>query len=520
MNLESSDSFATKPQFMPLSIVRMLWKQRSLALFVWLVGTAIAAVVVFRLPNVYEAEAVILVDSQKIPEKFVASTVQVSLQDSLNAISEQVLASGLMEKILDKYHLYAGLGGTKTKAELVDKLRRDLNIGLERGLSLGRPGAFRISYDAPDPKTAAGVVNDVCNLFVTQNSKTRERRAEGTSEFIENQLAQAKKSLDEQEAQLSQYKLKWAGELPQQETALMSALARLQADLQSNHDSVARAQQNALVLENTLRFSESSLSTIERALSAPPSRATSAALGITVPPTASERLRAQLEELRQHYTDDHPEVRQVRVQLAQALADEAKITKPAPSAGTDKVALLTPVNDPATAQLRAEADRQRERVSSTRAQLQVIEQEIKARNVEREQIHQQLADYQTRVEKLPIREQQMAALTRDYETSKGNYKSLLDKKLSAEMASEMEHSQQSERFTIADPARVPTAPIKPKRPLLFGMGSLGGLVLGLALGLALELKKNVFLGEWELPPHLQVLGRVSLSERVGQSWGN
>jgi uncharacterized protein involved in exopolysaccharide biosynthesis len=208
------------------------------------------------------------------------------------------------------------------------------------------------------------------------------------------------------------------------------------------------------------------------------------------------------------------------VQLAQALADEAKITKPAPSAGTDKVALLTPVNDPATAQLRAEADRQRERVSSTRAQLQVIEQEIKARNVEREQIHQQLADYQTRVEKLPIREQQMAALTRDYETSKGNYKSLLDKKLSAEMASEMEHSQQSERFTIADPARVPTAPIKPKRPLLFGMGSLGGLVLGLALGLALELKKNVFLGEWELPPHLQVLGRVSLSERVGQSWGN
>ena len=232
MTFESTDAFAVKPQFMPLSIARMLWKQRSLALLVWLTVSAIAAAVVFRLPNVYEAEAVILVDSQKIPEKFVASTVQVSLQDSLNAISEQVLSSGLLEKIVDKYHLYPGLISTKPKAELVDKLRRDLNIGLERGLSLGRPGAFRISYDAPDPGTAAGVVNDVCNLFVTQNVKTRERRAEGTSEFIETQLQQAKKSLDEQEAQLSQFKLKWAGELPQQETALMGALTRLQADLQ------------------------------------------------------------------------------------------------------------------------------------------------------------------------------------------------------------------------------------------------------------------------------------------------
>ena len=515
VNFESSSSFATKPQFLPLSIARMLWKQRGLILAVWLAVSVLAAAVVFRLPNVYEGEAVLLVDSQKIPEKFVSSTVQVSLEDSLNAISEQVLSSGLLEKIVDKYHLYPGLASTKTRAELVDKLRRDLSIGVERGLSLGRPGAFRISYDAPNPVTAAGVVNDVCNLFVTQNSKTRERRAEGTSEFIETQLQQAKKSLDEQEAQLSQYKLKWAGELPQQETALMGALARLQADLQGNQDAVARAQQNKLVLENTLKFSESSLATLERALSAPPSRNSAAALGIVVPQSNSERLRAKLEDLRQRYTDDHPEVRQVRSELAQALADEAKT---GPVTSTDKTAVAAPVADPSMVQLRAEADRQRERVSSTRTQLQVVDQEIKARNLEREQIRTQIVDYQNRVEKLPIREQQMAALTRDYETEKANYKSLLEKKNSAEMASEMEHSQQSERFTIADPARVPTAPIKPKRPLLFGMGSLGGLALGLILGLALELKKDVFLGEWEVPGNLAVLGRISLSERAESRW--
>ena len=516
VNVSTAGEFATKPQFLPLSIARMLWKQRALVLLVWLVVSGLAAIVVLRLPNVYEGEAVLLVDSQKIPEKFVTSTVQVSLEDSLNAISEQVLSSGLLVKIVEKYHLYPGLASTKTRAELVDKLRHDLSIGVERGLSLGRPGAFRISYDAPNPVTAAGVVNDVCNLFVTQNSKTRERRAEGTSEFIEAQLIQAKKSLDEQEAQLSQYKLKWAGELPQQETALMGALTRLQADLQGNQDSVARAQQNKLVLENTLKFSESSLSTIERTLSVPPVRVSGGTLNLAVPQSASERLQAKLQELTQRYTDDHPEVRQTRIELAQALADEAKAVR-APV--VDKTIAPVLANDPVTAQLRAELDRQRERVSSTKTQLQVVEQEIKARNLEREQIRQQIVDYQNRVEKLPIREQQMAALTRDYETERSNYKSLLEKKNSADMASEMEHSQQSERFTIADPARVPTVPIRPKRPLSFGMGSLGGLALGLILGLAIELKKDVFLGEWEVPQHLAVLGRVSLSERTNTRWG-
>jgi uncharacterized protein involved in exopolysaccharide biosynthesis len=308
--------------------------------------------------------------------------------------------------------------------------------------------------------------------------------------------------------------LKWSGELPQQEAALMGALSRLQAELQGNQDAVARAQQNKLVLDNTLKFSESSLATIEQALKSPSAR-NSTGLGIVIPQSASDRLRAKLQELSQRYTDDHPEVRQVRIELAQALADEAKN---GPTAAPDKTTAGTPANDPSLAQLRAEADRQRERVSSTKTQLQVVDQEIKARNLEREQIRQAIVDYQNRVEKLPIREQQLAALTRDYETEKVNYNSLLEKKHSAEMASEMEHSQQSERFTIAEPARVPVAPIKPKRPLLFGMGSIAGLALGLVLALAIELKKDVFLGEWEVPKELAVLGRVSLSERPASRW--
>jgi hypothetical protein len=92
--------------------------------------------------------------------------------------------------------------------------------------------------------------------------------------------------------------------------------------------------------------------------------------------------------------------------------------------------------------------------------------------------------------------------------SKANYQSLLDKKLAAEMATEMEKRQKAERFTISDAARPPDKPVKPDRPMLYGLSSLAGLVLGIVLALGGEVKRNAILGEWELPRGVTVLGRI------------
>jgi uncharacterized protein involved in exopolysaccharide biosynthesis len=331
-------------------------------------------------------------------------------------------------------------------------------------------------------------------------------------------LQQAKKSLDLQEAQLSSYKLKWAGELPQQETALMGALSRLQQELQGNQDATARAEQNKLVIENSLRFAESSVATLTRAATAAAANPAAVLLPTNnVPVPATVRLRAQLNELSQRYKEDHPEVRRVTRELEQAQADEAR--NPPPVLSETPAALAAGGGTEGTP-FQIELDKQKERAAATRTQLQVLDQEIKGRMLERQRILKDMSEYQARVEKLPIREQQMAALTRDYETSKGNYRSLLDKRISAEMATEMEKSQQSERFTVLERARPPETPIKPRRRMMYIAGALAGLALGLALSLGRELKRDVFLGEWELPARTLVLGRISAnSAPVRLSWG-
>ena len=505
---EVNKSLYARPQFHPRSIIRMVWKQLWLVLATWLFVSVAAFLVIRQLPNVYRAEAVILVDSQKIPEKFVPATVQESVQDSMNSITQQVLSTEYLGAIFDKYHLYPRMRNRLTREELIDRLRKDIDISVERGISIGRSAAFRISYEAPSAAVAAGVVNDVANLFVQQNEKTREQRAQGTSEFIENQLKQAKLSLDFQEAQLSRYKVQWAGELPEQEPALLAALSRLQQESQGNQDAAARAEQNKLVLENSLHLAESSLANVSRAIAARNGAAKPAASS-PGPVKASTALRAQLFDLRQRYYDEHPEVRRVRRELEQALAEEAKADETKTAAPSMSTPATTTPSDAAL--LDSELERQKERVSTTKTQLQVVEDEIAARATERQRILKSMAEYQARLDRLPVHEQQMQALTRDYETSKANYRSLLDKRISAGMASDMEKSQNSERFAIADPALAPETPVKPRRLIMFLAGTVLGFALGLLLGLSIELKKDVFLGEWELPPNVMVLGRISSS---------
>jgi len=512
-------------QFAPLSILRMFWKHRGLACLVWLTVTGVAAVIIKALPNIYEAEAIILVDSQKIPEKFVASTVQVSLQDSLSAISKQVMNQQQLRGIADDFHLYEKEKKRKTADELIAQFRRDLTVKMDRGFGGGgRAGAFRIAYQGPDPRVVAGVVSRVTDLFIEENSRTREARAQGTSEFIDARLQEAKRQLDAMEASVSQYKIRYSGQLPQQEASISGVLNRLQSELDACEEAITRARQNKVVIESTLSFAEASLDTAQRA-AANAARAgvqpdTGAGdSGRIIPVRASETIRAQLEGARQRYQDGHPEVRRLQNELngqlaaEQARQSEADGTSPASidkRAGTEsEIRNMTPESA-------ADIGRQRERVHNTKTQLELLDRELETRNQEREQVIANMAAYQSRMETLPIREQQLAAITRDYATAKGNYQSLLDKKLSAQVATEMERSQQSERFTVADPAHVPEKAAKPRRRMLYAASSMSGLAIGLALGLLIELRKNVFLGEWELPSGLQVLGRIGKIETIAE----
>src|SRR5580700_2510808 len=205
------------PELSPLSMARMLWKSKTLIGLIWIFLGLLAGAGVSMIPAVYRAEAVILVDGQKVPERYVASTANADVQDRLATISQQILATNRLQKIIDTFHLYQRERARLPQEEIIEKMRKDTKITLERGWSQDRTSAFRIAYQGRDPATVADVANQIGNLFIEENLRTRENHAEGTSEFIEEQLQQAKKTLTDLEGHVEEYKLSHKGELPEQE---------------------------------------------------------------------------------------------------------------------------------------------------------------------------------------------------------------------------------------------------------------------------------------------------------------
>ena len=107
-------------------------------------------------------------------------------------------------------------------------------------------------------------------------------------------------------------------------------------------------------------------------------------------------------------------------------------------------------------------------------------------------------DYQARLNQEPIREQQLADLTRGYDQSKANYDDLLKKKNESQMATSMELLQQGERFRVVDAPSFPEKPEFPNRLKFCGIGLGVGLALGVFVAGAFEMLDGRVYNEQEL----------------------
>jgi len=489
----------------------MFWKHKLQIVLVWVVLSVITVGIVYRLPAVYKAEAVVLVDSQKIPDKYVMPTVNTALEDRLLTLRKEVLAYDSLLAIIEQHKLYREEQKSESQEEILERMTKDTQVELEKGWTRDRPGAFRVTYQGGDPRVVAEVANDIAMRFVTKNLDTRRNRASQTSDFLSSELKQAASELAIQEKKVSDYKSQHNGELPEQENSLGTILSRLQVELQGNQDTINRAQQEKLMLENSIGVAESSLASLtSMAEQAAAAGRTGSAEGTTAPrqPKESEVLQARLDALLVRYSEEYPEVKRLRTEIAErrdaesrAESNSQKAPQAAAPAGTSAPLKVSP-------EMAEKLMKERERLASLKSSLSLANRDLELRNAEHQKILKTIEAYEGRLERLPIREQEMTALTRDYEVSKEHYKRLEDNKISAEMAADMEKEEQAEKLTMLQQARVPEVPFKPVRALWISVGCVGALLVSLVIGAFRELRKGTFLGEWELPPEVTVLGRV------------
>ncbi|MFZ0800141.1 MAG: XrtA system polysaccharide chain length determinant [Terriglobales bacterium] len=412
------------------------------------------------IPSTYRSGTLILVEQPSVPEKYVVSNIDSDIQQQLDSITQQILSRTRLLRIIDSLGLYAKERKHKNEDELVERMRKDIEIELSHGDDR-KLSAFNIYYQGRDPKMAQAATSELANLFITENLEQRAQRSENTTNFLADQLEQARAKLAEQEAKVRAFKDQHLGELPTQTQSNLQILAGLQNQVQANQDSLNRAKQQNTYLE--------SLITQYRAMDRSSRTGEEGSAGLAEVDKELDQLKAQLADLTSHYTEKHPDVRKTREQIARVEKRRehivAEMNEPSNSPKTD-VAASTPL-DPKNVP-----------ILDLESQLKANRLEISNREAEIKDEQDKINQYQGRLNMAPVMEQQFADITRDYEQSKTDYESLLAKKNESERSTDLEKTQQGEHFRMLDPPNLPVKPYKPNRLLLCGAGLAVGLVLG------------------------------------------
>src|ERR1700693_169221 len=412
------------------------------------------------MPSTYRSGTLILVEQPSVPEKYVESNIDSDIQHQLDSITQQILSRTRLLRIIDSLGLYAEERKHTGPDELVEKMRKDIEIELTHS-DEGKISSFNIYYASRDPKMAQQATSELANLFITENLEERQKRSENTTSFLEDQLVQARAKLAAQEARLRVFKDQHLGELPTQTQSNLQILTGLQSQLQANQDSLNRAKQQNTYLESLINQ--------YRAMGTGSKPGEAAPLGLTDIDKQLDQLKAQLADLTSHYTDKHPDVRKTKEQISRMEATRARIVADMNSRPSSSSSDPAPVAslDPKTAPM-----------LDMESQLKANRLEIASREAEIKDEQGKINQYQARLNMAPVMEQQYADITRDYDQSKTDYEALLAKKNQSEMSTDLEKTQQGERFRMLDPPNLPARPYKPNRLMLCGAGLAVGLVLG------------------------------------------
>jgi succinoglycan biosynthesis transport protein ExoP len=462
----SSTSFTTKQA---IAAVRK-HTHSIVPLSLFLMAAGIVAVSLF--PNIYRASTTILLDPQKIPERYVASTITADMNARLSTLTQQVLSASRLQEIIDKYNLYPKLRKRASREEVIDYMRSRTKIDIKASPeSIQSLSSFSITYESEDRDLVAKVTNQLAASFILWNLKAREQQAMGTTQFLSSELEQAKNSLEEQERALEAYRMQHAGATPDALTGNLQALSRLQTENESNDDSISRLDQERILLTQVKSTDPREAPLTERDRLVQERR----------------RLEGELSNLKRQFTDSYPDVISVKEHLEDINTRLAEMPESSASA-------LESMD------------------TNTRVRLGLIEKELQRHKDLKASLQRQITAFQAKVDSVPVLETRLAELTRNYEVSRQNYQSLLDKTLSAGMSEQLEQKQQAQRFTILDSAKTPERPVKPKRiPLFAGIVAVA-LLLPVATAIAREFLRGTIQSESDLkqmlPPKIILLGTI------------
>lgn len=492
-----------------------------------------AALVVFGIsvlaalfwPPSYRATATILIEEQEIPQDLVRSTITGFANQELQVISQRVLTLNTIMDIVQKYQLWDEDELRRMpRTEIVKKFQKKMKMDVVSaevmdprfGRAMEATIAFTLSFDDRRPAVAQKVTNELVDLYMNENLKSRTSKSSTTSEFLKNEADQLSNHIKELEQKISEFKTKNEGALPELYQYNLSVIERSDMELNDAKSRISELQKHRLELQANMAqispYAATDLPDGQKALSDP------------------DRLKALQSDYRNKsalYSSEHPDVVRLQREIAHL---EAKLGKGSSSKDfaaqlrteqdrlTELKQAYTPDHPEVLKQQRVVEALLNENTSASRnetihadspayvlldTQLRSTDSDIKTLSNRIAELSAKIQRFEEHISKAPDVEKSYIEMTRDLQTTTLKYQEIKAKQMEAELSQNLEAERKGERYTLIQPPILPDDPVSPNRIAIFLIGIILAVVAAAATAGVIEMLDE------------SIKGRIELTELLG-----
>jgi succinoglycan biosynthesis transport protein ExoP len=501
--------------------IDMLRRYRSWLIGPMFAGLVVAVVVAFLWPDTYVSTAVMRITPQTISDRLVPTIANMQMQQRLQQMQQEILSRGQLAELIQKplLDLYRKERQRYPLEDVIQDMRnKSIHI---QTVDVGRGGAsaFTISFSYPDRFKAQAVVRELVTKFTEQNVRVQHDNASLTSQFLGDEMKQAKDRMDALEQSVMKFKMENMGRLPEQFQANVAQLNTYQMMVTQANEAISRLQQQKLQLETNLQNNNTNINYYNSILEDQVAVGGQAQVRNEYLNQLNQRimnLQSEIAALTEQLTPNHPTIKRQQASLAalekkrqEAEKEDLERQAAAPAAGPVIKRVPNQQAFKTVQDLSASNN-----VLKTEMQNLNLQMDEKLRQIQ--ELNRMIAQYQARVEGSPQLEGQYIALTRDLSMAKQSYEDLHRKSELSETAKDLEEHKAGENLEVLDAASDPQAPSEPNRPQMAAMGAGMGLMLGIVLAGAKEMKNTSLknLKDVRAYTNLPVLSSIPLLENA------
>ena len=463
-------------------------------------------------PATYRSTATILIEQQEIPQDFVRTMISSFADQRIQVISQRVMTSQNLMRIVERYDLYPWQRRTQAREAVLERMRDDIKMRMVSANVIdprsGHPTqatiAFTVGYDSRHPDLALKVANELTSLYLEENLALRAAASRQSASFLTSEADRLQADIQRLTLAIAEFKTKH----PQGTPEFLQANLQL-SDRAENELRDLRSHLQMLIQQRDLIQSEFNRTTPTAQIYAETGQR------IMSPSDRLKSLKAEEASLKARYGETHPDVLRVQREIAglsqsvdaedatndalrrldEAKADLAKAKARYASTHPDVIRLNRTVADleksvaamPARTRVeKARGNPDTPAYIQLKLHLESINGEIEATRSREAETQRRYDDYQQRVSRAPGVEQEFYALARDLDNTQTKYQEVRLKQREAESSQNLETERKGERFTLIEPPLPPEEPVSPNRPVVFLLGLLLSVALALGTSFTLE----------------------------------